>query len=354
MTFVDEIEQTVNDSPATEMDAAANLLRLLLGKHITYSLSAVARLGVADHMNGGPVPVAELAAKVGAHHPSLYRVMRMLASIDVFEEHQNQSFSHTALSKLLKTDVPGSLRHVAIFWGDQWTTRAFENMTHTLCTGEDGVTKAYGKHAFEVLADNPAQAENFHRGMVDISALVGDAVAKAYDFSGFTRIADIGGGHGMLLASILSSYPHLQGVLYDLPEVVADAPQAECLSQTKGRVQIEAGSFFQRIPGGCDGYVLKHILHDWSDGDCSTILKLIREQLPAGGRILLCEMVVPDEPGPAFAKMLDIEMLAATPGGRERTADEFSRLFRSAGLKLQRIVPTESPLCILEAQVDSL
>jgi hypothetical protein len=330
------------------------LLRLLAGKHITYSLSAVARLGVADHINGKPVPVAELAGKVGAHAPSLYRVMRMLASIDVFEEHGNQSFSHTAVSELLKTDAPGSLRYLATFWGDPWSTRAFENMTHVLRTGEDGVTKAYGKNVFEVLADEPAQAETFHHGMVNISALVGDAVAKAYDFSGFTRIADIGGGHGMLLASILRRYPHLKGVLYDLPEVVADAPQAECLSEVKGRVQIEAGSFFQRIPGECDGYILKNILHDWSDGDCRIILKLIREQLPANGRVLLCEMIVPDETGPAAAKMFDIEMLVVTPGGKERTADEFARLFRSAGLELQRIIPTESPLCILEARVDSL
>jgi hypothetical protein len=122
----------------------------------------------------------------------------------------------------------------------------------------------------------------------------------------------------------------------------------------KGRVQIEAGSFFQRIPGECDGYILKNILHDWSDGDCRIILKLIREQLPANGRVLLCEMIVPDETGPAAAKMFDIEMLVVTPGGKERTADEFARLFRSAGLELQRIIPTESPLCILEARVDSL
>src|SRR4051794_2960578 len=106
MTCVEEIEQIAHHARAINPDAASNLLRLLAGKHITYSLSAVARLGVADHMNGKPVPVAELAEKVGAHAPSLYRVMRMLASIDVFEEHKDKSFSHTALSELLKTDVP--------------------------------------------------------------------------------------------------------------------------------------------------------------------------------------------------------------------------------------------------------
>lgn len=353
MTCVEETEQTTTKT--LDHNASADLMRLLLGKHITYSLSAIARLGVADHMNGTPEPVAELAAKVGAHAPSLYRVMRMLASIGVFEERLNRSFCHTALSECLKTDAPGSLRYLATFWGDQWTTRAFENMTHVLCTGQDGVTRAYGKHAFEVLADDPAQAERFHRGMVNISAMVGDAVARAYDFSGFSRIADVGGGHGMLLASILRIYPHLKGVLYDLPEVTAGAPQSECLSGIENLVQIESGSFFQQIPGQCDVYILKNIVHDWSDDDCRTILKLIRQQLPPHGRVLLCEMVVPDEPGhPAFAKMLDIEMLVVTPGGRERTAEEFSCLFRSAGLKLQRITSTESPLCILEAGIDSL
>ncbi|MBV9677661.1 MAG: hypothetical protein JO185_15085, partial [Acidobacteriaceae bacterium] len=168
--YVEETEQIAAKTP--EVNAPANLLRLLFGKHITHSLSAVARLGIADHINSRPEPVGELASKVGAHATSLYRVMRMLASIGVFEEHENQFFSHTALSELLKTDAPGSLRYVATFWGDPWTTRAFENMTHTLRTGEDGVTKAYGKHAFEVLADDPAQAEMFHRGMVNVSALV--------------------------------------------------------------------------------------------------------------------------------------------------------------------------------------
>jgi hypothetical protein len=279
----------------------------------------------------------------------------MLASVGVFEEHQNQSFSHTPLSELLKTDAPGSLRYVATFWGDPWSTRAFENITHTLCTSQDGVTKAYGKHAFKVLADHPDQAETFHRGMVNISALVGDAVAKAYDFSGFTRISDIGGGHGMLLASILRRYSHLQGVLYDLPEVVAGAPQSECLSGIESRIHIEAGSFFQRVPGECDAYILKNIIHDWSDDDCRAILKLISKQLPPHGRVLLCEMVVPDDPGrPAFAKMLDIEMLVVTPGGRERTAEEFSRLLQSAGLTLRRIIPTESLFCVLEAGTGSL
>jgi hypothetical protein len=353
MTCAQETKQT--EMKAIDAEAPANLLRLLFGKHITYSLSAVARLGVADHIDGRPVPVTELAAKVGAHAASLYRVMRMLATVGVFEEHENQSFSHTALSELLTTDAPGSLRYLATFWGDSWSTRAFENITHTLCTGEDGVTKAYGKHAFEVLADEPAQAETFHRGMVNVSAMVGDAVAKAYDFSGFTRIADIGGGHGMLLASILHNYPYLKGMLYDLPEVVAGAPQAECLSGIENRIQIEAGSFFQRVPGGCDAYVLKNIIHDWSDNDCRIILKLIREQLPPHGRVLLCEMVVPDEHSrPALAKMFDVEMLVVTPGGKERTATEFSHLFRSAGLELRRIIPTESPLCVLEAGIGSL
>ncbi len=148
MTCVEETQQNTNHVRAIDTNAAANLMRLLAGKHITYSLSAVARLGVADHIKGGPVLVAELAAKVGAHTPSLYRVMRMLASIDVFREQPEKSFSHTAISELLKTDAPGSLRYVATFWGDPWSTRAFENMTPVIRTGEDGVTKAYGKNAF--------------------------------------------------------------------------------------------------------------------------------------------------------------------------------------------------------------
>jgi hypothetical protein len=140
----------------------------------------------------------------------------------------------------------------------------------------------------------------------------------------------------------------MQGVLFDREEIVGGVPEDQ-FAGCDGRIAIESGSFFERVPDGCDAYIMKHIIHDWSDEHCCTILKLMRERLPANGRVLLCEMVVTDEPGPTPAKMLDIEMLLVTVGGKERTKHEFAELLGSCGLHLNRIVATERPICVIEA-----
>ena len=337
-------------SPATPPPATA-LLQLLFGKHISYSLSAVARLGVADHMGEEPVAVEKLAGKVAAHPPSLYRVMRTLAGVGVFEETSDRCFGLTPLGELLKTAAHGSYRYLAIQLGDQWSTRPWEHFTDTLRTGVDGVTQAFGKNVFELFAEEPEQARTFNLSMTSLSAVMMDALVNAYDFSSIERLADIGGGHGMLLASILNRYPEMRGVVYDLPEVVVGALSQSHFAQCGDRIQIEAGSFFDRVPAGCDAYMMKFILHDWSDDFCRKILGRIREQLPAYGRVLIFEQIVTADSALSPAKLIDLEMLAVTVGGKERTANEFGKLLSSAGLQLTQIVQTESPICILEARV---
>jgi hypothetical protein len=322
--------------------------QLLFGKQLTASLSALARLGVADHMGERAISVEELATKVGAHAPSLYRVMRMLASVGVFSEEPGSKFALTPVGETLKTDARGSMRAMAMMLGDEWSMNAYTRMADCIRTGVDGVTMAYGKPIFDLLAERPEQCETFQRAMSGGSAIAAQSILASYDFSGIERLADIGGGHGLLLASVLQKYPQMQGVLFDLPEVVAGAPQ-DRLAACGGRLSVQAGSFFERVPLACDAYMMKHIIHDWSDEHCRTILRLIRAQLPAHGRLLVCELVMPEEPGPAPAKMLDIEMLVMTVGGKERTPREFGALFESAGLKLGRIVTTPTPICIVEA-----
>jgi hypothetical protein len=336
----------MTDRPAPPPQQA--MMQLLFGKQLTYSLSGVARLGVADHMSGTPLLVEEIAAKVGAHAPSLYRVMRMLASFGVFREGPSRHFALTPAGELLKSDVPGTVKYFAMMFGDEWTTRAYEHFTSCLRTGQDGVSQAFGKDVFEHLAERPDQLATFQAAMTSGSALAGEAVTQAYDFSGIKRLADVGGGHGALLAAILHRYPDMQGVLFDRPEVVESVP-ADRFAGCDGRITIESGSFFERVPDGCDAYLMKHIIHDWSDQHCRAILTLMRKKLPKDGRVLLCEMVVSDEPGPTPAKLLDIEMLVMTVGGKERTEEEFRDLFAACGLKLSRIVPTGRPICVIEA-----
>ncbi len=330
------------------LDAA--MLQLLFGKHISYSISAIARLGVADRMDDGPVKVDKLALAVGAQPAALYRVMRALAGVGLFEESSERSFRLTPLGALLKADAPGSLRSFAIQLGDPWSTRPWERFTDTIRTGEDAVSQVFGKNAFELLAEEPEQAEHFNQSMSGLSASMMDALLAAYDFSPIRRLADVGGGHGKLLAAVLNRYPQMTGVVHDLPEVVAGALGQDHVAGCGGRIQFESGSFFERVPSGCDGYMMKFILHDWSDEHCRTILHCIREQLPAHGRVLVIEQIVTSSAGLSFAKLLDLEMLALTVGGRERTQGEFEELFSSVGLELARVVATESPVCILEAR----
>lgn len=329
-------------------EPAAVLGQLLFGKQIAYCLSGVARLGLADHMSAEPSSVEDLAAKTAAHAPSLYRVMRALASVGVFREGPGKTFALTPAGALLKTHAPGTMRHFATMFGDEWTTRAYEHFTHCLRTGEDGVSQAYGSHLFDVLAERPDQLETFQAAMTSSSSMSGKVIAEAYDFGGIKRLADVGGGHGALLAAILKRYPDMHGVLFDREEIVAGVPEDE-FAGCEERVALEGGSFFETVPDGCDAYIMKHIIHDWGDDQCRTILKLMRDKLPDGGRVLVCEMVVGDGPEPTPAKMLDIEMLVMTVGGKERTEDEFAELFASAGLKFNRIVRTERPTCVIEA-----
>ena len=349
--MVETLAEPFLKTEAERVPPPVAMMQLLFGKHITYCVSAVARLGVADHMAAGPVQVERLAEKTGSHAPSLYRVMRTLASFDVFEELPGKSFALKPIGDLLRTDNPNSLRYSAIQMGERWSTRAMEYFTDTVRTGQDGITKAFGKNVFELFSESPEEAEVFNKSMTAFSSVVVDPIVEAYDFSWIDRMADVGGGHGYLLASILKSNPQMRGVVYDLPEVVFGGVGSSHFTGCKDRVEFEAGSFFERVPSGCDAYIMKFILHDWSDEHCRKILSLIREQLPPHGRVLVCEQVLDPSPTPNPAKLLDIEMLAMTVGGKERTASEFSDLFASAGLRLVRIVETKSPVCILEARL---
>lgn len=337
------------DKPSASPTEAQLLIgQLLFGKHLTYALSGVARLGVADHMDATPQSIDEIAAKTGAHAPSLYRVMRVLASMGIFKESPQRHFALTQAGALLKSDAPGTSRYFAMMFGDEWAVRPFEHMTDILRDGQDGMTKAFGKDIWNLFAERADQLETFQAAMTSGSTMAARAILDAYDFSGITRLGDVGGGHGALLAAILGRYPDMQGVLFDREEIVADVP-ADRFAGYDGRIAIEAGSFFERVPQDCDAFIMKHIIHDWGDEQCRTILSLMREALPADGRVLVCDMVVDDEPGPTPAKMLDIEMLVMTVGGKERTEEEFRHLFASAGLKLNRIVRTARPICVVEA-----
>jgi hypothetical protein len=330
-------------------------MQILFGKMVGFALGAVARLRVADQLAAGPMSASDAAVACGANADALYRVLRTLASVGVFSELPGKRFELTPVGQMLRSDTPGSMRNMVLMMNDVWNVHSYLKFTHCIQTGADGVHAAHGKGIFDLFRDIPEEAETFHRAMTDLSAIAARALLEVHDFSRFRRLADVGGGHGVLLGSILRKHGALEGILFDLPEVLAGAPGAGHLAGVEGRVTLVEGSFFEHIPGGCDAYIMKHIVHDWDDGSCRRILSLMREQLqahaPRDGRVFLFEMVVPDGPEPAPAKFLDMEMLVVSPGGKERTVAEFEALFSAAGLRLVSVTPTPSPMSLIEAAV---
>jgi hypothetical protein len=339
-------------APAPSPDQA--IFQILFGKMAAFALGGMARLGVADQVSDQPQPVQRIAAACSVEPEPLYRVMRMLSTFGIFAEHPGHSFSATPVTQMLRSSGP-SMRDMILMMTDPWSIQSYQQIEHSIKTGGDAVTAAFGKHLFDMFHEIPDQAQNFHRAMTNFSSFVVQALLQVAEFSKFRRMADVGGGHGVLLGQILKHTPNLQGVLFDLPEVVAGATAAGNLKGVESRVALDGGSFFDRVPSDCDAYIMKHIIHDWDDDSCRRILSLMRDGLaksaPKDGRVFLLEMVVPEGPEPHPSKFLDIEMLVCTRGGKERTATEFAELLASAGLKLKNITQTPSPMCLIEAEV---
>jgi len=308
---------------------------------------AAAKIGLADQLAAGPRNADELAGPMRLHAPSLHRLMRTLAGLGILTERDAQRFALTPMGEALKTGAPGSARATVIaFGGAFW--RGWEQLVYSLETGNTGFDKAHGMPLFEYLKQHPAEASDFSEAMVGFHGEEPPAVAEAYDFSGFKTVVDVGGATGNLLAAILTRHAGPRGVLFDMPHVVGDAPALLKAHGVDDRVTIEAGSFFDTVPAGGDCYLLSHIIHDWNEGKCLTILGHCRKVIKPGGRLLIIEMVLPAGDTPHPGKVLDMVMLVF-PGGQERTEAEYEALLGKAGFRLNRVVPTASAVSVVEA-----
>jgi hypothetical protein len=349
-------EHSSKESPMGENDrneAAAlpphaQLIQMGTGFWLSRVVYAAAKLGLADRLADGPKSAAELAGATGMHAPSLHRLMRTLASLGILTERDAQRFALTPLGEALKTGAPGSARASIVTLGGHLGWRAWEQFMYSLETGKTGFEKAFGMPVFDYLAQHPDEASLFSETMIGVHGAEPDAVAAAYDFSAFGTIADVGGASGNLLAAILTRHPKPRGILFDLPHVVRDAPALFAARGVGDRVSIEAGSFFETVPEGADAYVLSHIIHDWSEEQCLTILGHCRKAMKPESRLLLVEMVLPPGDTPHFGKILDMTMLVM-PGGEERTDAEYAALLGKAKLRMTRVVPTESAVSLVEA-----
>lgn len=336
------------ENPVEAPPPHAQLIQMGSAYWISRVVYAAAKLGLADHLAAGPRTAAELAGPTRTHAPSLHRLMRTLASLGVLTERDAQGFALTPLGEALRSSAPGAARATLLTFGSPWFMSAFDNIMHSLETGGTGFEKAFGMPPFDYLSQHPDDAELFSETMVGFHGAEPPAVAAAYDFSGFETVVDVGGATGNMLAAILGRHATPRGVLFDMAHVVGGAPALLKKHGVEKRVTVEAGDFFKGVPAGGDAYLLSHVIHDWNESQCLTILGHCRKAMKPDGRLLIVEMVLPAGNTPHPGKVLDIVMLVV-PGGQERTEGEYSVLLGKAGFRLTRVVPTKSAVSVVEA-----
>jgi hypothetical protein len=322
----------------------------MIGGHVvTRAMYAFAELGIADLLKDAPRSAADIAPLAGADAAPLYRLMRTMAGLGFLVEDADHRFALTPLGATLQSDAPGHARSMVRLLAGPLGWRVLGEFLHSVKTGEAGAERALGMQVFDYLATSPQEATWFNEMMIAFHGSEPPAVAAAYDFSGIGTLVDVGGGTGNLLTTILQANPRMRGMLHDLPHVAAQARELIASRGLNDRCTVSEGSFFDALPEGGDAYMLSHIIHDWDEASCIKILTNCRRAMKSSGRLLVVEMVIP--PGNDFhpGKLSDMIMLSFTPGGCERTAKEYETLFAKAGFQLTRVVPTASPVSVVEA-----
>ena len=332
-----------------EQPASVQMLQIISGFWVSRAIFAIAKLGIPDLLQSGPKTVAELASATKMHAPSLFRVLRALVSVGILNSADGGRFAQTPLSETLVTDVPGSLRWFAVSELGQEHYPAWGNLMHSLKTGDIAFDNFFGVDVWKYFQQNPEDAAVFNNSMSNMTAATNEAITSVYDFSGFETLVDVGGGHGGLITEILKSNPKLKGVLFDADEVIQGARLKLDAAGLTDRCETVAGDFFNSVPGGGDAYIMKWIIHDWNDEKAITILRNCRNQMSQNAKLIVVDCVVPETDEPDFSKFIDLNMLVMT-GGKERTAKEFDQLLGAAGFKLLRVIPTDLPTAIVEAQ----
>jgi hypothetical protein len=326
------------------------LLELIQGAMVSQAIHVAAELGVAEVVRDGAVAIDEIAQRVGADSDSLYRLLRLLASYSIFEEVDGRRFVSTPMGDALRADAPDSMRGLAGLMGHEIFREDWSHLIHSVRTGEPVPPTLRGMGAFEFLGSNPAYAGVFFQGMANLSALETEPIVAAYDFSRYGTIVDVAGAGGALLARILQSSPLSRGILFDDRAVHMGAEHILAQAGIADRCTIESGNFFGPVsPAGADAYILKHVVHDWPEEQALHILRNVRQAAGENSRLLLMEYVPGEDNAPHAGKLVDL-MLLLLAGGRERTAAQYADLLSRAGFELERVVPTASPVSIVEAR----
>lgn len=328
----------------TQTQSSQQLLKQMVGGWITQAIYVASELGIADLLADGPQTADELARSTKIHSGALYRVLRALASVGIFTEDADGRFSLTPPAEYLLSDRPDSLRSFGIMMGSEFY-QSWGNLLYSVQTGEQGFQKRYGVPFFQYMTEHPERHSIYDGAMMVHGIAETEPMLDAYDFSAFRTVVDVGGGQGRMLAAILDRHPTVEGILFDLPAVVERSQTIISGLGLSERCRIVGGDFFTSVPAA-DAYVMRHIVHDWDDKEAVTILRNCRDAMNPEGRILVVETVIPPLNEPCFGKWLDLMMLIV--GGRERTQEQYRRLFQQAGLMLSRIVPTAHEVSVIE------
>jgi len=335
---------TTNDFPPRLV-----LQQLIQGFQVPQCIYVAAKLGIADLLKDGPKNSEELAKATRTHAPSLYRVLRLLTAVDLVTEGEAHSFALTPLGVYLQSGVPGSLRTMALAYGEKPFWPVWGALLHSVETGEPSFEHVFGLKVFDYYAQHPEEAELFNNFMTELTANVAPTVAVAYDFSTTHTLVDVGGGHGQMLASILQAYPTLHGVLFDLPHVVKGAPPLLEEAFVSDRCQVIGGDAFTAVPADYDTYLLSRVIHDWDDERTIALLTCCHQAMKPQGKVLLVERVIPTDRTPELHVLESDVIMLVAPGGKERTEAEYRALLEAVGFELTKLIPVLRPYYIIEA-----
>lgn len=323
------------------------MFEMVTGAALAQSICVAAEIGVADLLTHGPRTTEQLASAAGVNAEKLARLLRFLASRGVFQEDVHGAWSLTPLADMLRSDAPMSMRPGARMFGRMAVV--WPKLEANVRTGACAYGLAYGRPIFEDLAHKPEDAAIFDAAMTSFHGGETDAVLNAYSYDGISTLADIGCGNGSVMIATLQRYPAMRGILFDQSHVMQRTVQHVTAAGLADRTTLVSGNFFEQVPNGADAYTMRHILHDWSDDLCGTVLSHIRKVIPPDGRLLVIETVVPAGNEPSPSKLFDMVMMAF-PDGMERSEAQFAALFEASGFRLAGITPTQSPVSVIEAR----
>jgi len=359
------------------MEAQPYVMRLILGECVAQAVAVAVELGAIDELAAGPRRVGAVAEAVRAHPDALYRLLRLLSGVGLVEERDGRVFALTPPGRTLCRDAgpdagrdrvgddagpeagdeagdedggeggdedgagdggAGAMRGMALLMGAPWHRRAWSDLTDCVRTGHSSFERRYGGFAY--YRDDPEAGRVFHEAAEETLATHVVPLLRDRDLTRFGTVVDVGGGRGTLLAAVLSGHAEGRGVLFDLPHVVVEARATLERAGVADRCELVGGDFFTAVPSGGDVYLLADIVRDWDDEHAVRILRNCAAAMNDGGRVLLCEAVLPETRNRySPAAVIDLEMLVMCEGGRQRTAGELGELLGRAGLRLTGMCP---------------